>query len=368
MAPDYQVPPCLVLLVGPPDQMGKQWVIDKNSLTIGRNLDTDIHVREASLSKVHARIDFSGAVVTITDLGSTNSTLIDGIKLTPNQPYPLKNNDQIRAANIVFKFLERGILSETSEKARMQSELEKARTVQESLFPKNSEANYQWVQIGGKYQSATEVGGDWWWHWCSGDKAYAIIGDATGHGAAAGLITSAARSAVATMEGDPAVAIEKVYSTLSHAIRMCSGGKLTMSAFIVEVNLTTRQLRYVNASHLSAVVLPKYAADLSWKTLENLGDIASSPLGSSQQNLTVGVSVAKPETRLVLLTDGLTERADAQGNQLSERAFGNMLIQAHSSALFSQSEFINSLIAQSDEVAASAALADDITLVVLDFA
>ncbi|MGZ5280396.1 MAG: FHA domain-containing protein, partial [Pseudobdellovibrionaceae bacterium] len=93
---DYQVPPCLVLLVGPANQMGKQWLINKPSLTLGRSLDAEIHVAEASVSKNHARIDFAHNKVTIMDLGSTNHTLIDDKRLPPNQPHPLKNNDQIR--------------------------------------------------------------------------------------------------------------------------------------------------------------------------------------------------------------------------------------------------------------------------------
>ena len=367
MDPDYQVPPCLVLLVGPADQMGRQWVIDKPSMTMGRNPEADIHVLDASLSKVHAKVELRNNIVTITDLGSTNSTTIDGKKLEPNKPRVLKNNDQVRAANLVFKYLQHGILSETAEKERMQSELEKARTVQETLFPKNSEAQYEWVQIGGKYQSATECGGDWWWHWSVGDKAFAIIGDATGHGAAAALITSAARSAMAAIEGDPSVGVEKVYSTLSHAIRTCSGGRLAMSAFIVEIGLLTKKMRYVNASHLPAVLLPKHTAGLSWKDLESLGEPISSALGGGESRPKVGEVQAPESSRLVLLTDGLTERADEYGKALSERAFFNALIQVHYGSLNSQSEFLSSLVMRSDELAAAAPLADDITVVALDF-
>jgi serine phosphatase RsbU (regulator of sigma subunit) len=365
--PDFQVPPCLVLLVGPQEQMGRQWVIDKASLSLGRNANADIQISETSLSKLHARIEVVNNKVFITDLGSTNSTLIDTQKLVPNQAYALKNNDQIRAGSLVFKFLERGILSETTEKARMQSELEKARSVQESLFPPEAEAHFQWVKIVGRYQAASECGGDWWWRWSSADKAFAFIGDATGHGAAAALITSAARSAIATMEHDPSTAIEKVYATLSHAIRTCSGGRLTMSAFIVEVNLKTRVMRYINASHLPAVVLPKRGPAPSWKSLTYLIDPISSSLGSSEQNIAVGTCVAPFNSRLVLLTDGLTERADRAGEPLNERVFNNMLIQNHQAHVSSPTGFLDAMIQQSDQLAQQAPLEDDITVVALDF-
>jgi serine phosphatase RsbU (regulator of sigma subunit) len=364
---DYRVPPCLVLLVGPPEKMGKQWVIDRPTMLIGRSLEADIQLGEASLSKNHARIELSKTSVTITDLGSTNKTLIDGKKLIPNQAQALKNNDQIQCGSLVFKFLERGILSETTEKARMQSELEDARHVQESLFPKNKEATYQWVQIGGQYRSASECGGDWWWHWTCADKAFALIGDATGHGAAAALITSAARSAIAAIEDNAAIGIEKVYTTLSHALQKCSGGKVTMSAFLVEVHLTTRKLRYINASHLPAVLLPSETAGLSWKTLHYLMGSSSAPLGAVAKKLVLTELTVAPKTRLVLLTDGLTERLDQDGNMLNERGFNKMLLQAHTDHPHVQQEFLDQLLQQSDQLAQSAPLADDITVVALDF-
>lgn len=366
---DYKVPPCLVLLVGPPDQMGKQWVINQPMMTIGRSPDANIHVNEASLSKNHARIEFKDNKVTITDLGSTNQTLIDDQRLMPNQAQSLKNNDQIRCASLVFKFLERGILSETNEKERMQSELESARNVQETLFPKNKEAVYQSVQIAGQYRSASECGGDWWWHWSCADRAFALIADATGHGAAAALITSAARSAVATIEDDATVGIEKVYSTLSHAIYKCSAGRLTMSAFIVEVDLKASKLRYINASHLPAALLPKKNAEtLSWKNLDYLLGATSAALGAPAKKVSITERTITPQTRLVLLTDGLTERMDAQGKMLNERDFNKMLLQSHLDHIQGQREFLNALMSQSDQLANSAALADDITVVTLDFA
>jgi serine phosphatase RsbU (regulator of sigma subunit) len=364
---DYKVPPCLVLLVGPTEQMGKQWVISRPTMTIGRSPDADIHISEASLSKNHARIELTSSQVTITDLGSTNQTSIDDKQLTPHQAQPLKNNDHIRCANLVFKFLERGILSETSEKERMQSELEGARNVQEVLFPKNTEAVYQWVQIGGQYRSASECGGDWWWHWSCGNKAFALIADATGHGAAAALMTSAARSAIATIEDNASIGLEKVYATLSHAIHKCSGGKLTMSAFIVEVDLATRKIRYINASHLPAVLLPHDTSQLNWKTLRYLIGATSAPLGAPAQKVLMTETVATPQTRLVLLTDGITERLDSNGKMLNERNFGKMLLDAHSMNPHMQKDFLKELLRRSDQLANSAALADDITVVALDF-
>lgn len=364
--PHYKIPPCLVLLVGPDNQLGRQWPLSKPKLSLGRNLESDIHVSDDSLSKMHAQLIRMGDEIMISDLGATNGTLVNERQLIPHVPQALKNNDQIKTGRLVFKFLERGILTETAEKGRMQSELEMARAIQNSLLPSKPDAQYHWVRLGGRYQSATECGGDWWWHWTCADKVFVFIADATGHGVAAALLTSAARSAVATLESDTQVGIEKLYSTLSHAIRQCSGGLLAMSAFLVEIDLRTRRIKFVNASHVPAVFLTR-ERNLPWKDLTFLTDPISPHLGSNMESCFVGETTASHSTRLVLLTDGLTERIGSDGSALEERRFYQMLVSTHEAHMDSQTGFLNKLLQSSDDLAGHQSPDDDITVVVMDF-
>jgi diguanylate cyclase (GGDEF)-like protein len=62
------------------------------------------------VSRSHARITVNGSECTIEDLGSSNKTIINGQTLGPAQPTRLRNNDQIKTGNIIFKFLEKGSL------------------------------------------------------------------------------------------------------------------------------------------------------------------------------------------------------------------------------------------------------------------
>lgn len=365
---NVEMPPCLVLLAGSTKYTGEQWLLEKPETILGRVAPATIIIDEGGISKTHAKFENVSGRLTITDLGATNKTSLNGQMLEPFKPHALKNNDQIRAGNLIFKFLQKGILTETNEKARMQGELEKARSIQSTLLPASQEARYKMVKIGGRYRTASECGGDWWWHWSNKDKAFAIIGDATGHGAGAALITSAARSAVATLEDDATASLERVYTTLSRSLHRCAGGALTMSAFIVEVDLNEPRLRYINASHLPAVWLPQHrAADLVWNSLFFLSEAVSGPLGAAQADPQVCESPAPAGTRLVLLTDGLTERKNPMGLFPSERAFYRMLIKAHASHPASQPEFLDQLLTLSDDLAESAPLDDDITVVALDF-
>src|ERR1700739_4599061 len=69
-----KAPPALVLLMGPPGLMGKQWAIERSEISLGRASSCDICVDEKSMSKVHAKILRKDDEIQIVDLQSTNGT------------------------------------------------------------------------------------------------------------------------------------------------------------------------------------------------------------------------------------------------------------------------------------------------------
>jgi serine phosphatase RsbU (regulator of sigma subunit) len=365
--PHQKLPPCLVLLSGPTDLLGKQWILSQPVTILGRISTADISIPEPSLSKNHAQFRRAGELVQVIDLDSTNKTLLNEKAIKPNSPLPLKNNDLIRTGNLIFKFLERGILSETHEKARMQSELESAKALQESFLPAQKEADYPGHHISGYYRAASEISGDWWWHWAHGSSTFTIIGDTTGHGASSALMTSAARSAMATLEQNPTVTLDKVYRTLSHAIHSVSGGRFTMSAFLLEIDHADQSLKFINASHLPAIVLPKDLPNLTWSQLEHFDEPVSVPLGTPNPKLAIGLREAPLNSRVLLCTDGLTERKDPHGQQIKERSFYQILIDSNQKHPETSKDFISDLIRKSDELCGTDRNEDDITVVVIDF-
>jgi len=109
-----QAPPCLVLLVGPANQVGRQWPIESTDFIIGRATGAHIQVDDRSVSKAHAKLVLSAGEVALIDLESTNRTIINNQLVAPLNPVKLKNNDQIKTGNIIFKFLERGNIETVS--------------------------------------------------------------------------------------------------------------------------------------------------------------------------------------------------------------------------------------------------------------
>lgn len=109
-----EAPPAVIVLVGPPGYIGKQWLLTKTDLTIGRSVESDVYISDNSLSRAHAKFIVAGSDVSILDLGSTNKTQVNGVFLPPMTAKKLANNDQIKAGNIIFKFLEKGSLEAIS--------------------------------------------------------------------------------------------------------------------------------------------------------------------------------------------------------------------------------------------------------------
>ena len=74
---------------------GQQWVIT-DTLVIGRDASCDVVIPDRQVSRRHARITKSGAIVMLEDLGSKNGTYLNGQPLT--EPRQLVEADEITVA------------------------------------------------------------------------------------------------------------------------------------------------------------------------------------------------------------------------------------------------------------------------------
>jgi hypothetical protein len=70
-------------------------------ISVGRALNKDIVLREASVSKLHAWFELhDGLDFSVTDAGSKNQTYVNGEPLAPRQPFPLSPGDAIRFGSV----------------------------------------------------------------------------------------------------------------------------------------------------------------------------------------------------------------------------------------------------------------------------
>lgn len=85
--------PRLVCVRG--ERPGQEILITQAEMTIGRDVNADIKIRDTAVSKQHAVLMFDDREVFIKDLGSANGTLVNGRRALARQATPLKIGDLI---------------------------------------------------------------------------------------------------------------------------------------------------------------------------------------------------------------------------------------------------------------------------------
>lgn len=260
---------------------------------------------------------------------STLRDLFDATKKMAQGQFDVKikvdSNDEVGGLAQGFQWMAAEVsrlMKETAEKARMESELSTVKTVQETLFPE-SEGQFKGIKVRGHFEPASECGGDWWSYSRVGDKMFVWIGDATGHGAPAALVTSAARSAAAIIESIPDITPGKAMNVLNHAIHQTSRGKILMTFLIASIDTKTGEVVYANASHEVPYILKKVAGRAGTKKdLVPILEVNGPRLGE-KDNIEYQEGKFKLESGeiLALYTDGVLDIQNSAGSKIGDRNF-----------------------------------------------
>lgn len=90
----------LIFFDGP--NMGDEYSLDKNIITLGRGADNDIVIKDVSVSRRHAEISHDLGQVIIRDLGSGNGVVLNDEKVSEKQ---LFSGDVIKLGNTKIRFV-----------------------------------------------------------------------------------------------------------------------------------------------------------------------------------------------------------------------------------------------------------------------
>lgn len=255
------------------------------------------------------------------------------------------------------------LLEQTAEKARMENELQTARTVQETLFPMTT-AQLGSLSIAGHYEPASECGGDWW-HYCQiGDKYFFWIGDATGHGVPAALITSAAKSAATIIE-TLNVGPDKGLELLNRSIYDVSKGRIMMTFFLACYDPATGKLSYSNASHEGPYLLRNSGQELKKKDLMALNEVNNPRLGQARDTQYKQVEVdLLPGDTIFFYTDGIPDVQNPNKESWGEREFIKTLIKSFKD-FPNPEEGVQRFVVAMNEHRQGTELIDDVTFFVI---
>ena len=75
---------------------GQSWILDRESVTIGRGADCEISLPERAVSRHHARVERRSQGYLLMDLGSKNGTHVNGQEI--REPYWLQDGDEVQIA------------------------------------------------------------------------------------------------------------------------------------------------------------------------------------------------------------------------------------------------------------------------------
>jgi serine phosphatase RsbU (regulator of sigma subunit) len=206
------------------------------------------------------------------------------------------------------------LIEETAEKARMEGELTIARTVQSSLLPESGYKDDQ-IEIVGFYQSASECGGDLWSFKKKNNQLFFCIGDATGHGVAPALVTSAANSVIALIDDMENPTVEQIVRQLNKVIFQTSKGHINMTFFTAQIDLDTLEMTYCCSSHDPPLVVSQDREEevfLNEKLSRRLGEIEEYEASICHFQL-------QKKDRILCYTDGITELVNNRGRQYGLR-------------------------------------------------
>ncbi len=92
-------PPTLVIHW--PGGVDQKSILASQSVRLGRAPDNDVVINHAAVSGHHLMFDIRTGSITVTDLNSTNGTLLNNTRIPPNTPHPFQPTDVLRIGDLM---------------------------------------------------------------------------------------------------------------------------------------------------------------------------------------------------------------------------------------------------------------------------
>ena len=242
---------------------------------------------------------------------------------------------------------------ELVDRVRVRDELEVARQLQRDLLP-DRVPEVPGYEVAHSYRTANTIGGDYYDLLPTPDGRIAVVvGDASGHGIAAGLLMAIANASLKTaldLDPDPVAVVQ----LLNRALFRTGDRRAFMTLFYGVLDPDSGRLDYVCAGH------PFPLLRRAGGTIEELGT-GQLPLGMRPELELEAHSVGLEDgDLLVLFSDGLPETVGRAG-----AAFGFDRLRTLLAEVGSPHRVHDRILMAFDQHLGSEDLADDFTLVVM---
>ena len=192
----------------------------------------------------------------------------------------------------------------TTDKERIESELNIARDIQMGMIPKTFPPypDRHDVDLHAVLKPAKEVGGDLYDFFIRDNHLYFVIGDVSGKGVPASLFMAIARSLFRTLSQQGSISPAEIMSQMNRSISDSNETNMFITLIIGILDLETGQLRYCNAGHNPPILIDSKRNVSLLKTKAQLFAGVFEDMEYTFEEITL-----EKGSRLFLYTDGITE-------------------------------------------------------------
>ncbi len=277
----------------------------------------------------------------------------------------IRGTDEVGTLGVQFNHMAdrvQQLLVEAVAKAELEHELELAREIQKVLVPGAGTHSAPGIEVAGHYEPAAACGGDFWdLAALPRGRAAILIGDVTGHGVPASILTATAKGCIDTLRhvhGEN-IQVAETMRVLDRVIHEAGQGTFFMTAAAVVLDATQNALYYSAAAHPPGLLLRRTESGTKLSRLaargNRLGDGDASGFEARR------IRVARGDL-LVWYTDGVTDAVDGQGRTYSTRRLLQTLSQTEPAA--TPEQIVQHVVADLATFRGDTPLEDDVTLVV----
>ncbi|MBP7211388.1 SpoIIE family protein phosphatase [bacterium] len=248
----------------------------------------------------------------------------------------------------------------TFEREKIDSELNIAREIQESVLPKNFPPYPERTDfdIFASMTPAKEVGGDFYDFYFIGEDTFVItIADVSGHGVPAAMFMMTAKTLLKNL-AHRKMTIDEIFNYANEKLCENNDQGFFMTAFFAIINLKTGNIQYVNAGHNPPLIFQNN----KFEFMQMDSNIA---LGVWEDaTYKYGELKLNPSESILLYTDGVTEANDESKNLFGETRLIETL---NKKELLKSKDVINQVSKSIAEYTKECEQADDITMLAFKY-
>jgi serine phosphatase RsbU (regulator of sigma subunit) len=305
-APADETVHLLILLDDTPTP--RRIVLDQPCCLIGRSPPADLILAGSTVSRRHCQIAMHEGQMILSDLGSTNGTFVNDVRVV--DPVPLDDGAEVRIGEHRLRYQRRS-QREAAEADAMERELEEASSYVAAILPaelKSGPVRAEWV-----YLPCSRLAGDAFGYRMLDSRYFAaFLLDVAGHGTGSALHAVSVANAIrrnilsAANLADPAAVLRALND--SFPMTQCNGLFFTIWYGVYDTQ--ERVLRYAAGGHHPGYLMVPDSPQAEPLKAPNpaIGFMAGAPITAAEARI-------PPGSIVTLFSDGVFEIVDRNGRQ-----------------------------------------------------